>query len=286
MASLQTGIGHMHTVTHRLAGIALVLLNVLPALAADRQDVLTQISVFSALLNGQYDGTITCSELRRYGNLGIGCFQALDGELAMLDGQVYRIRADGRVSRAADADQVPFAAITPFEADITFSAGPIDDRALLALIESRLPSANLFYALRVDGVFDRIRTRSVPRQNKPYPRLVDVVKNQPIFTNTAVSGSLIGFWCPAYVGCLGVPGFHLHFLDDARTCGGHVLDFKLREGRVLIDTTTALELRLPEHSEFREAQLGGDHEAEIRAVEQDPADAAAPAPPKNPNPKK
>ena len=42
----------------------------------------------------------------------------------------------------------------------------------------------------------------------------------------------MGFRSPAWVGELNVPGYPWHFLSDDRTVGGHVLDCRVREGRV------------------------------------------------------
>ena len=34
-----------------------------------------------------------------------------------------------------------------------------------------LPTGNIFYALRIEGEFSYVKTRSVPAQQKPYPPL-------------------------------------------------------------------------------------------------------------------
>ena len=47
-----------------------------------------------------------------------------------------------------------------------------------------------------------------------------------------MSGTLVGVRSPAWAAELNVPGYHWHFLSDDRTLGGHVLDCRIREGRV------------------------------------------------------
>jgi len=54
------------------------------------QDILSQVSTIDALLDGVYDGTVTCGELKEFGDFGIGTFDALDGEMVFLDGEDYR----------------------------------------------------------------------------------------------------------------------------------------------------------------------------------------------------
>ena len=44
--------------------------------------------------------------------------------------------------------------------------------------------------------------------------LAQVTKEQAVFDLGAGSGSLVGFWSPAYAGhSFTVPGFHLHYLS-------------------------------------------------------------------------
>ena len=70
--------------------------------SADR-DELFQVSTIGALMAGAYDGRTTCGRLTARGDFGLGTFNALDGEMVVLDGVVYQARVDGPVSRAGDA---------------------------------------------------------------------------------------------------------------------------------------------------------------------------------------
>ena len=65
-----------------------------------------------------------------------------------------------------------------------------------------------------------------------------------------------------------MPGCHVHFIDDDRTGGGHVLDFKLKSGTIEICPGTDLQLRLPLSEEFSGAQLAPeDLDEQIHATE-------------------
>jgi acetolactate decarboxylase len=135
------------------------------------------------------------------------------------------------------------------------------------LLDGELASANLFYAIRVDGRFRHVRTRSVPRQSKPYPPLTTVTEDQPCFDLQAVSGTLAGFRFPAFAEGMNVPGYHLHFLSEDRQAGGHVLALQLESGRLAIDDTSNFHIELPTDGSFLAAELGGDRAAEVRKVE-------------------
>lgn len=57
-----------------------------------------------------------------------------------------------------------------------------------------------------------MRVRSLPKQEN-YRPLVEVAKEQSVFTFTDIEGSLAGFFTPAFLSSLNVPGFHLHFVS-------------------------------------------------------------------------
>ncbi|MFH1037809.1 MAG: acetolactate decarboxylase [PVC group bacterium] len=128
---------------------------------------------------------------------------------------------------------------------------------------------NRFCAFILRGDFSRVRTRSVPAQEKPYPPLAQVTEHQPVFDLSPVRGTLIGFRSPAFVKGVNIPGFHLHFLADDLSGGGHVLDFELTEGVLEADTIHEwLRICLPAgNSSFDRADLARDRAGELQKVE-------------------
>jgi acetolactate decarboxylase len=237
------------------------------SVAAER-DTLVQVATIDALLGGLYDGVATVGSLKAQGDLGIGTFDALDGEMVVLEGNIYRVRSDGRAVVVPDGETTPFAAVTFFKPDreMAVPAGT-DFDVFRALVDGAAPSANLFHAIRLEGRFKAVRTRSVPRQHKPYRPLVEVVKNQPVFDFRNVEGVLVGFYCPPFVKGINVPGYHLHFLTADRTAGGHVLGFTVDEATLKIDTLTRFILQLPDSEGFASADLRRDRKAELEKVE-------------------
>ncbi len=231
---------------------------------------ITQVATIDALLTGVYDGHMSLKTLRTYGDFGIGTFEGLDGEMLLLDGSFYKVRADGRVYRPALSERTPFACVTTFVPDTRDTIpNSTDLKGLEARIDTLVPQPNRFCAFRVRGVFSRVQTRSVPAQHKPYPPLADVTKTQPVFSFTNVCGTLIGFRAPPFVKGVNVPGYHLHFLADDQSGGGHVLAFDMTQGVLAADTVHDwLHLYLPtESASFGTADLTQDRAATLRAVE-------------------
>lgn len=77
--------------------------------------------------------------------------------------------------------------------------------------------------MRLSGVFSALSTRSVPRQEQPYPPLSEVVANQTVSPFTDERATLVGFRSGGDAKGIGAPGLHLHGLTTDRSGGGHVL---------------------------------------------------------------
>jgi len=207
---------------------------------------LFQTSTIDALLEGKYDGDISFAELEERGDFGLGTLDALDGEMVALDGGFYQVKADGRAYAIDRRAKTPFAVVTFFEANLSKTLEtPMDLTTFGARLDRLVGGETLCYAVRVDGYFEYVKTRSVPRQRKPYPPLVEVVKSQPTFELYDVRGSLVGFRFPHYAQGMNVAGYHLHFITADRSTGGHVLEFRLARGELRVDREADLRLELP-----------------------------------------
>ncbi len=109
------------------------------------REVLYQVSTIDALLAGEFDGEVTYGQVRQHGDFGIGTFNALDGEMLQLDGEVFQIKSDGKAYRVPDSTRTPFAAVTYFEADTVMAlTGPLSFEQLCARIDSLIPTENSF----------------------------------------------------------------------------------------------------------------------------------------------
>jgi alpha-acetolactate decarboxylase len=222
-----------------------------------------QFSTISALLEGVYDGDVTVADLLRRGDFGLGTFNHLDGEMVILDGVCYRLSADGTASRAAPTDLTPFAAVTRFHEDFGITMQTRTHRTeLTGAIDDRIKSANLIYAIRITGQFSEIHTRTVMAQKPPYPPLTQATEDQAERVVTDVPGTVVGFRTPDFEQGISVAGYHLHFLNQDRMGGGHILDFSLEHGEVAVSGASQLHLSLPTSGPFLDVQLSGADLAE------------------------
>ncbi|MBP2146799.1 acetolactate decarboxylase [Methanofollis sp. W23] len=229
---------------------------------------LYQVSTIGALLEGVYDGETEIGTLLENGDTGIGTLNALDGELIILDGRVWQVRGDGSVHAVDPSMKTPYATVTCFTPDISLDlAGPLDLPALEEAIKDAMPSENLPCAVQIKGTFVNLTARSVDRQEIPYPPLVEATADQHLFSFGRTEGTAVGFYFPSYLEGVGVPGFHLHFLADDRSGGGHLLGCTAERVRVQIHSTPQFDLNLPSNGPFLEIGLSGDRSEDINASE-------------------
>lgn len=231
--------------------------------------VLFQASTIGALLDGAFEGDLTFAELAERGDLGLGTLNHLDGEMIALDGEFFRADVEGRLNRIAPEERTPFAVVTQFEPEVDVRLGDeeLDHDALLDRLDTLVPDGASSCALRLDGRFDLVRARSVPRQEPPYRPLTEVVADQHVFELTDVEGTMLGFRFPTYVEGIEVAGYHLHFATADRRRGGHVLASRSRRLRVRIDPSNDLHVELPPRVELADPDLAAETHAAVEAVE-------------------
>ena len=221
----------------------------------------------NALVEGIYEENIPFSEVKKFGDFGLGTFDCLDGEMVMLDGTIYQIASDGRVRQIDDEEKTPFSCVTfyqPFSQDELNAHLSYED--FLAWLRDLLPSPNLCYALRIEGLFDSIAVRSVPKQHN-YRPLVEVAKEQPVFRFSKIEGTLAGFFTPAFLASLNVPGLHLHFLSTDLKHGGHLLTCEPCRVRVGVQILNRVELALPVSLDYLTRDFERDTSQDLEKAE-------------------
>src|ERR1700722_19010585 len=130
---------------------------------------LFQTSTIQALLGGAFDGDVTLDELLEHGDFGLGTLNGLDGELIVIDGRVFKAELDCTLSRPDLQSQTPYAVVVPFAPgpaqQITAPVGPatLEHQLWDNPERPRSPAA-----IRIDGDFEMVRVRSVPKQVPPY----------------------------------------------------------------------------------------------------------------------
>jgi acetolactate decarboxylase len=218
--------------------VAVILFAAFYELTLPERDTLYQVSAFNVFSAGNFEGNTTYAELAMHGDFGIGTLNDLDGEMIAFNGKFYQIPTNGPPREINSTEKTPYATVTFFDSDQTFQVVNVSSYLQLREdINSTLPNFSAIYGIKVHGFFDFAQTRSVPIQTKPYPNLTEAVKNQTVFDLNGVEGTLVGFFFPESMNGVDFVGYHLHFLTDDHTAGGHLLECVIKNATVEIDQT-------------------------------------------------
>ena len=234
-------------------------------------DVIYQVSLLQGLTNGDYYGSVAVAKLKQHGDTGIGTFDKLNGELVMLNAEVYRVAGDGSVEVVSDQETTPFAVVAFMDTDESKKVNEIPDfdglhKELDQIVQQR--GMNRFYMIRIDGIFRQIHVRSVYAQEEPYKRLAEVLEHdQTFFDYENIEGTIVGVYCPPYMAALNAAGWHLHFISGDKTTGGHVLGVNIADGILTWDDINGFEVRLPQNKMFSGFDLTVDQSEDIKKVE-------------------
>lgn len=198
----------------------------------------------------EYDGSLSIQEIKEYGDFGLGCFNALDGELIAFEDNFFHATADGALKKASPNALVSCVSMTRFIPQIQIShENPLELSQLTNIVKQHFShQGQSFYAIQIVGDFDKIFVRSVPPQKKPYPTLEEVVKKQALFEFHDVKATMIGFHFPNYLKGLTFAGFHLHFVTDDLVHGGHVLDFSAKNAEISLCPIESYHHLLPDYA--------------------------------------
>ncbi|WP_445734267.1 acetolactate decarboxylase [Mariniflexile sp.] len=210
-------------------------------------DVFYHYSIWWAFVNKIFEGDINGAHLKTKGDMALGSYNFLDGELIMLDGKLYQAKEDGTVVTPNDDVKIAYANAAFFDSDKEFLLGKVANYDTLRnLINAELPSKNFFYAFKIHGNFKKITCGGLHKQDKPFEKGLDVlIPSRPLFERENFSGTMVGFYCPEFIGNINVAGYHLHFVSDDGTFAGHVMEFEAENLTVQLDQMNEYQFVLP-----------------------------------------
>ena len=236
------------------------------------QNKMYQVSTLQALALGYSRAVISVGELLQEGNTGLGTFEDVNGEMIVLDGHCYRADQNGEITDVSLQTGVPFAAVAKLYGKQQFALENLPDietlrTELTRKIEEQF-GLNSMHVIRIDGYFEKVDARSEAPYRSHHISLKDVLgQTQKAFLFENIRGSLVGVYFPDYMDGINMPGWHLHFLSEDRTKGGHVFDMCLKEGEAKVDKISNIVINLPESAAFDTYSLKQDLQDEIKSVE-------------------
>ncbi|PKN18874.1 MAG: acetolactate decarboxylase [Deltaproteobacteria bacterium HGW-Deltaproteobacteria-6] len=224
-------------------------------------------SPINALLEGLYRDDITIETLKEKGDFGIGTFNNLDGEMIALNGSFFHLDLNGDAYPAASGMKTPFATVCHFQPALTEEiAAPLSYAEFGEHLKRMLPSDNMFYAIHMEGRFQAVETRSVPRTEN-YRPLSEATDHQKIRHFKEIEGHLVGFYTPSFMPSVNVPGYHFHFIDKTLSAGGHLLCCQPERLDIRLQIFFSMELTLPKTLDYLTVSFTRDAKKDLEKAE-------------------
>ena len=125
------------------------------------------------------------------------------------------------------------------------------------------------HIVRIDGTFAKVCARSESPHRSHHVTLKEILqKTQKDFIFHDIIGTLVCVYFPDYMDGINAPGWHLHFISDDRSLGGHVFDLTLKQGTMIINKISQIQIQLPTSPAFDTYSLKEASQDEIKEVEQ------------------
>ena len=231
-----------------------------------------QISTLQALALGYTRPVVTVKELLEHGDIGLGTFEDVNGEMIVVDGQCFRATEDGTVWEAEPDMGVPFASVAKADFSPGFEVRDIPDiekmKELLTLKIEEDFGLNSMHIVRIDGAFNRVCARSESAYRSQHVDLKDILsQTQRDFMFEDISGTMVCIYYPDYMDGINAPGWHLHFLSEDRLKGGHVFDLEMESGTIYLAKINNIEIQLPSEPAFDTYSLKDASGNDIKQVE-------------------
>ena len=232
-----------------------------------------QVSTLQALLLGYTKSVVTVEELLKHGDVGLGTFENVDGEMIVVDGDCFKAIDNGEIERVETDEGISFACVANTNIDKTFSVENIKNvdelkDELNAKIEEVF-GLNSMHIIRIDGFFNLVDARSENGYPSTHLELRNILKiTQKSFCFENIEGTLICLYFPDYMDGINLPGWHFHFISKNRTKGGHVFNVSCQKGVAKLTKLTNLEIKLPESPAFDTYALKESSQEDAKSVEQ------------------
>lgn len=236
----------------------------------DSNKTIFQLGILQALAQGYFDGEATVAELKQKGNIGIGTFDAIDGELIVLDGDFYKATSDTSIEKCHADTLISFATVSQFSSDIYIEFSKGDFCHLKNQLEklSTDYGRNQFYIGKIDCNCNYVTVRSELKQTKPYGPLNIVMKTaQRSVTHNNSEGTIVAVYYPDYMDGINTPGWHLHYISKDKSFGGHVLDIDVLNGKGEFEKSSKFQMYIPDNKDYNNMNLARNLQKEIKEVE-------------------
>ncbi len=194
-------------------------------------NTITQVSTVKSIKENNTAPLISVSELKTFGNTGVGIVEGLKGQIIINDNKIYLINDKFIATPAFSFTELTYANIVNFNWDTQLN---ISSRKTMVeveeIINKTVPNNDIMCALKIKGKFLNIKLTTVSAKDSQQIEYQDI------------PGTIVGFRFPKYTKEISPEGFIFFFIADNKKNGGDVVDFLLQTGTIEIDLCNKLNI--------------------------------------------
>jgi acetolactate decarboxylase len=218
---------------------------------------LFQVGAIIGILQGVKDGDVDFKTLIQHGDTGIGMLNGMDDEMIAVENDFYRLRTSTGKAELINPDAyTPFTVVAKFKHTHSFYVSNVGSlNELNLMIDQHIDTVNVFYMMRIDAELESVKLSSRECPMRTHKNQIENVVPAPDRELKDLTGTLIVTRNPAFSAAFTITGYHHHFIDHARTTGGHVSSLKIRSGKVMITPIRRFSMVLAHNKAFDQADL-------------------------------
>lgn len=217
---------------------------------------LHQVGTIDALLKGEYEGVMSLEDINMIVDTGVGTTSKL-GEVVGINSKFYVADVNGKLKKLDNKTEFPYLTAVRFNSDKSFKVNNVENlNSFKSLLKEQNCSSDIFYAMKITGLFRSVDAMSEESlKDKPVPLQDWLKSNQKKFTFKNVRGTIVMFKYPENAAGLEKGGYHAHFVSSDETFGGHVLDFSIVKGDVLLQNIYSMTLLLAQPEDDKKTPM-------------------------------
>lgn len=221
------------------------------------QGKMFQVVPFQSFIDGNYQGVYSIEKLKNQGDFGVGALANLEGELVIYNGEFWVADAKTKLKKAKKKQQIPFACVSRFKSEYTYKIKNVRNfQQLEKLIQDYAGTPNNPVAILIKGHYSFVKIRGFKPQDLPHRPLNEVIKEQNVYhLVNENNGITVGYWVPQYWNKILPEGLHLHYMNEKKSRGGHILDMHIGSAEIYIQPMENIEIFVPLTEDFEKLKL-------------------------------
>lgn len=213
---------------------------------------LYQLSFWIALSNGNYSSVISLDEILKSTDIGTGALCNMGSAVIIVDGIGYELGIE-ETKIIERNTLMPY--ISSFKFNPSFEInfeGCENYKAFQDEFDRHRISNNIMFGIKITGYFENVEVYKVKKTTK---KLSEGLKTSILVNIPKVRGVAVGIFSPDFFEDITKKGYHLHFINEERTNGGHFVDFTNGSFKVEVQYLTNIHVVIPTYESYLKSNL-------------------------------